>query len=60
MLRRIPHRMDSVVHGGYKFEVLDVENYRIGQILVSRLPPSGGDGGEAQEPEEGPASAASG
>ncbi|MBR1672498.1 MAG: HlyC/CorC family transporter [Fretibacterium sp.] len=38
MLRRIPHRMDSVVYGGYKFEVMDTENYRIGQILVSRLP----------------------
>lgn len=37
MLRRIPHRMDFVVHDGYKFEVIDVDNYRIDQILVTRL-----------------------
>ena len=42
MLRRIPHRMDSVVFGGYKFEVMDTESYRIGQILVTRLPGSPG------------------
>ena len=38
MLRRIPHRMDSVSYGGYKFEVLDIDNYRIDQLLVTRLP----------------------
>ena len=38
MLRRVPRRTDSVVWGGYKFEVLDVDSYRIDQVMVSRLP----------------------
>ena len=37
MLRRVPRRTDSVNWGGYKFEVLDVDSYRIDQVLVSRL-----------------------
>ena len=37
MLRRIPHRMDSVTYAGYKFEVLDIDNYRIDQLLVTRM-----------------------
>ena len=41
MLRRIPHRMDFILYGGYKFEVMDIENYKIGQILVTRLPSDG-------------------
>ena len=39
MLRRIPHRTDSVVYGGYKFEIMDIDNYKIDQILVTRLAP---------------------
>lgn len=42
MLRRVPRRTDSVVWGGYKFEVLDVDSYRIDQVMVSRLPEGGG------------------
>ncbi len=38
MLRRVPRRTDSVTFGGYKFEVLDVDSYRIDQVMVSRLP----------------------
>ena len=38
MLRRVPRRTDSVSFGGYKFEVLDVDSYRIDQVMVSRLP----------------------
>ena len=38
MLRRVPRRTDSVVWGGYKFEVMDVDSYRIDQVLVSRMP----------------------
>ncbi len=38
MLRRVPRRTDSVALGGYKFEVIDVDSYRIDQVLVSRLP----------------------
>ena len=37
MLRRVPRRTDSVVWGGYKFEVMDVDSYRIDQVLVSRM-----------------------
>ncbi|MBQ3377301.1 MAG: hypothetical protein IJG62_03430, partial [Synergistaceae bacterium] len=37
MLRRIPHKMDSIIFNNYKFEVMDIENYKIGQLLVTRL-----------------------
>ncbi|WP_313076532.1 hemolysin family protein [Melaminivora sp.] len=37
MLRRVPRRTDSVDWGGYKFEVIDVDSYRIDQVLVSRV-----------------------
>ncbi len=37
MLRRVPRRTDSVVWDGYKFEVLDVDSYRIDQVMVTRL-----------------------
>ena len=37
MLRRVPRRTDSVAFGGYTFEVLDVDSYRIDQVMVSRL-----------------------
>lgn len=39
MLRRIPRRTDSVNWGGYKFEVMDVDSYRIDQVLVLKLDP---------------------
>lgn len=39
MLRRVPRRTDSVVWDGYKFEVLDVDSYRIDQVMVSRTNP---------------------
>ncbi len=39
MLRRVPRRTDSVDWGGYKFEVIDVDSFRIDQVLVSRLSP---------------------
>ncbi|QNP48003.1 hemolysin family protein [Diaphorobacter aerolatus] len=41
MLRRVPRRTDSVNFGGYKFEVLDVDSYRIDQVMVSRLTETG-------------------
>ena len=43
-LRRIPHRTDFVIHGGYKFEVVDIDNYKIDQVLVTRLPVQGEPG----------------
>lgn len=37
MLRRVPRRTDTVDWGGYRFEVMDVDSYRIDQVLVTRL-----------------------
>ena len=36
-LRKMPKLTDSVLHGGYKFEVVDLENQRIDQLLVTRV-----------------------
>lgn len=47
MLRRVPRRTDSVVWGGYKFEVMDVDSYRIDQVLVSRVPADLAKGADA-------------
>lgn len=37
MLRRVPRRTDRVQWGGYSFEVMDVDSYRIDQVMVTRL-----------------------
>ncbi|MCK9508859.1 MAG: hypothetical protein M0Q54_10525, partial [Pigmentiphaga sp.] len=37
-LRKIPKPTDFVSYGGFKFEVVDVDHYRIDQLLVTRLP----------------------
>lgn len=37
-LRKMPKLTDAVALGGYKFEVVDLENHRIDQLLVTRLP----------------------
>ena len=39
MLRRVPRRTDFVDWGGFRFEVMDVDNYRIDQVLVTRAEP---------------------
>lgn len=39
MLRRIPRRTDCATVAGYRFEVLDVDNHKIDQVMVTRLPP---------------------
>lgn len=36
-LRKIPRPADSVEHEGYKFEVVDIDHYKIDQLLVTRL-----------------------
>jgi CBS domain containing-hemolysin-like protein len=36
MLRRVPKRTDSVSWGGYTFEVMDVDSYRIDQVMVTK------------------------
>ena len=41
----MPRRTDSVTWAGYKFEVMDVDSYRIDQVLVTR----GAGVGEAAE-----------
>ncbi|MBI5334877.1 MAG: HlyC/CorC family transporter [Burkholderiales bacterium] len=37
MLRRIPKRTDGVTWGGYRFEVMDVDSFRIDQVMVTRV-----------------------
>jgi len=49
MLRRVPRRTDSVLWGGYKFEVLDVDSYRIDQVMVSRVPSGSAPGAVAAD-----------
>ncbi len=36
-LRKIPKPADTVIFGGYKFEVVDVDHFKIDQLLVTRL-----------------------
>jgi CBS domain containing-hemolysin-like protein len=36
-LRKVPRPTDSVEHAGFKFEVIDVDNHKIDQLLVTRL-----------------------
>lgn len=36
-LRKIPKRTDFVLHSGYKFEVVDIDSYKIDQLLVTRI-----------------------
>jgi CBS domain containing-hemolysin-like protein len=38
MLRKIPKRTDFVEFGGFKFEVVDIDHYKIDQLLVTRVP----------------------
>ncbi|MEY4766209.1 MAG: hypothetical protein RI907_2882, partial [Pseudomonadota bacterium] len=37
-LRRIPRKTDAVAWGGFRFEVLDVDRYKIDQVMVTREP----------------------
>ncbi len=48
MLRRVPKRTDSVTWGGYTFEVMDVDSYRIDQVMVTRTPPAATAEGSAR------------
>ena len=32
-------RLDSVKYAGYKFEVVDIDSYKIDQLLVTRVEP---------------------
>lgn len=46
MLRKVPKPTDSVEHEGMRFEVVDVDHYRIDQLLVKRL--ERGEGADVQ------------
>lgn len=37
-LRKIPKKTDFVIYGGYKFEIIDTDNFKIDQLLVSKYP----------------------
>lgn len=52
-LRRVPRRTDVVSLGGYKFEVMDVDTYRVDQVLVTRVtaPASSGASAAGQLPD---------
>lgn len=54
MLRKVPKPTDSVEYAGMRFEVLDVDHYRIDQLLVKRLEGAGrsasNDSGELPAP----------
>jgi len=52
-LRRVPRRTDIVTLGGYQFEVMDVDTYRVDQVLVTRIaaPPSSGASAAGQLPD---------
>ena len=41
MLRRVPKRTDTVTVGEFTFEVMDVDSYRIDQVMVVRKPADG-------------------
>lgn len=36
-LRKVPKRTDFTVHRGFKFEVVDVDNFKIDQLLVTSI-----------------------
>ena len=36
MLRRVPRRTETVTWGGFRFEVMDVDSFRIDQVLATR------------------------
>lgn len=37
MLRRVPRRTEAVTWGGFRFEVVDVDSFRVDQVLVTRV-----------------------
>jgi len=37
MLRRIPRRTDTLTWAGHRFEVMDVDGYKIDQVMVTRV-----------------------
>ena len=56
MLRRVPRRTESVTWGGFRFEVMDVDSFRIDQVLATRA--TEGEAPPAVQPAAGRATAA--
>jgi CBS domain containing-hemolysin-like protein len=54
MLRRVPKRTDSVTWAGYTFEVLDVDSYRIDQVMVTRATATAKTSSPGLSPADGP------
>ena len=50
-LRKIPRPADAVIFGGYKFEVVDVDHFKIDQLLVTRLLEKSAENGIQEEAE---------
>ena len=44
MLRRIPRRTDQVAWEGWTFEVVDVDSYRVDQVMITRVAGSSAPG----------------
>ncbi|MFG6469062.1 hemolysin family protein [Roseateles sp. BYS87W] len=40
MLRRLPRRTDGVEWGGWRFEVVDVDSYRVDQVMITAVAPT--------------------
>ncbi|CAG9185894.1 hemolysin family protein [Cupriavidus pampae] len=38
-LKRVPKKSEFIVIGGFRFEVLDIDNHKIDQLLVSKVAP---------------------
>ncbi|WP_296405396.1 hemolysin family protein [Psychrobacter sp.] len=36
-LRKIPKKTDFIIHAGFKFEILDTENLKVNQLLVTKM-----------------------
>lgn len=49
-LRRVPRRTDIVNLGDYQFEVMDVDTYRVDQVLVTRVTAPAPSGASAAGP----------
>ena len=44
MLRRLPRRTDVVEWGGWRFEVVDVDSYRVDQVMITPAAAATGGG----------------
>lgn len=52
MLRKFPKRCDFVNYAGYKFEVVDIDDYKVDQLLVTKLDPEKTEEKHISKPKE--------